>query len=354
LEEALATPSISEELELRARVEIVLLDIQVGQHSDELDEAALARLGARIDASSDRQTVAYWRMALGSIHELEGRSGAAAAEFAQALALAEAADLPRIRGDALARVLLNELLGATPVADILARCEQVIAASTEPHVLASTLDSYALALTMAGRLDEAARAEERAIGIVNELDARLDEALYRAQTVTVTGALAGLLEAARAEGERGCTTLLELEAHGWLSTAACILGEICLATADLDAAERWLGTADQVSTSSDVDARVRALVLRARLLSYRAQPEAAAPFIREAHQLVDGGELLYLRGVVAAAEACIARAASDEATAQMLFEAAAQLHARKGDVAREQRARSLSADPRGGRATALV
>ena len=223
---------------------------------------------------------------------------------------------------------------------------------------ASTLDTYALLLAMADRTQEAIQSEERALAIATDRNDRLGEGLFRGQTLAVVHSLSGDLNAAYTEARRGCELLLGLEAQAWLSSAACVLGEIELARGNAAQAEHWLALAESSSVATDFDARTRAAVLKARLRVIAGALDEAQTVIGATVKLVDGTELLYLQGIVAAADACVAAAAGDAPMALRRLAEAAQTHDRKGDVARSRRATELAAalatDPQSWRSFALV
>ena len=358
LDSALGSAGRSEIVDLRVQIELLLIDIQTAQLDSQGAASRIADLRALAEATNDDHVIALLGMAEGAVAELEGRNSDAARAFSSALEKAQRSDLGRLRGEALAKLLLNELLGTTPVELVLRRCEQILAQQPEPNVMASTLDTYALLLGMADRTHEAIQHEERALGIVADLDDRLDEGLYRGQTLGVLHALAADLDTAYEEARLGCELLLNLEAQAWLSSAACVLGEIELARGNIAEAERWLSVAESSSVATDFDARTRAAVLKARLAIISGHEEEARTLIGATVKLVEGTELLYLHGIVAAADACVAAATGDAAIALLHLAEAARIHDRKGDVARSRRARELAerlaTDPNAWRSVALV
>jgi len=347
-----------EVVELRARIELLLIDLQTAPQAGQDTIGRIAELRAAAEAAKNEQVIALSRMAEGAVEELEGRNSAAARAFSAALEMAERHDLGRLRMEALSGLLLNELLGATAVSAAVTRCEQVLEQSNEPHVLAATLDTYALLLGMSDRTHDAIAAEERALRIAADLDDRLHEGLYRGQTLAVVYALAGDLERAQVEARRGCELLLNLEAQAWLSSAACVLVEIEISRGNLQEADRWLSVAEASSVATDIDARTRAAVSRSRLALIGGEPEVARALIGVAAKSVEGTELLYLQGIVAAAEASVAAATGDRPLALRRLAEAAQIHDLKGDAARSRRARELAdrlaTDAQAWRTVALV
>ncbi len=358
LASVLSSAGRSEAIELRARIEVLLIGLQTAQLDSQGAALQIKDLRARTEATQDDHVIALLDMAEGAVAELEGRNSDAAQAFSSALEKAARGDLGRLRGEALSRLLLNELLGTTPVQLVLGRCEQVLGQPNEPNVTASTLDTYALLLAMADRSQEAIQHEERALSIAADLDDRLAEGLYRGQTLAVVHALSGDLDAAYAEAQLGCDLLLSLEAQAWLSSAACVLGEIELARGNTARAEHWLTVAETSSVATDFDARTRAAVLKSRLAVISGHADEARTLIGATVKLVDGTELLYLHGIVAAADACVAAATGDTPIAVARLAEAAQIHDRKGDVARSRRATELAAqlttDPQAWRTVALV
>jgi tetratricopeptide (TPR) repeat protein len=297
-------------------------------------------------AASDDYGLSLSYMAEGAIEELEGRNASAADAFANALEYARHAGDRRAEAESVGRLLLNIILGETPVPTGIDRCEQLLTEwADQPRVLASMMDSYALLLAMAGRSTDALAAARQALTIVTELDDGLNEGLYRGQTLGVLLALAGDLPGAATEATRGCDLLITFGARAWLASAACVAGEAELAQGHVELAERWLNESNESSLASDIDAHARSAALGARLAVHHGDLAQAEHLIVAARDLVDGTELLYLRGIVAAATGCVRWAAGDTQGAVEFMREAAALHDQKGDVARARRARLLEDEP---------
>jgi class 3 adenylate cyclase/tetratricopeptide (TPR) repeat protein len=331
----------------RADVETVLLDF-LNPTAGWVERARemLPEAGRLLKESHDAEGLASQRMAEGTIHELEGRNGAAAEAFADALALARAAENHRLQHDATARVLLNVVLGETPVSIGLERCEEVLAEwGDQPRVMLIALDSYASLLGLAGRFDEGIEAERGALAIAADLNDRVNEGLLRSQGLAMILALRGDLREAAEEGHIGCKLLEQLGAHSWLATSASLLGEILLATGDVEGARHWLSVAERATVSEDIDAVTRGLVLRARLAVVDREADAGFTYAHRAMSAVEGSELLYLRGIASAGIANVLWSMNRTEEARELYLQAIALHERKGAIGRADRVRQMMEMP---------
>ena len=336
---------------IMALVDVLTADTGLLEH----DKPQLAAIRANLEAAADEYGLALSYMAEGEIDEFEGRNGAAANAYANALDHAQRAGDRRVRAEATSRIKDNLIFGATPVRVVIDRIEQAFGDWVDqPLVTASLLEGYAQALAMDGRLDEALEAIRRGLSIVVELDDGLRHGSYRSHTLGAILALRGDVTGGGDEAVKGCELLLGLGAHAWLATAACVAGECQLAAGQLDFARHWLNQAVKHSLATDIDAQARAAALRARLQAAAGKMDEAGQTIDTAAEAVGQTELLYLRGIIATAGGVVARLAGRGSEAQRQWAEAIELHERKGDVTRARRAEEIRDDPDAATHIALV
>jgi ATP/maltotriose-dependent transcriptional regulator MalT len=245
--------------------------------------------------------------------------------------------------DALSWLASSAHIGPIPVADAIARCEE-IRAQLGGHLRsqALVLDHLAALRAMRGEFEVARRllAERRAI--LAELGATTmhsavshDEALV----ALAAGDLAGAEAVLRAGYER----LTQMGERALLATTAAMLAHVTYEQGRLDEAWTLTQIAEEAAPADDLSAQITWRAVRGQLLARRGALPEADRTSRDAVELAERTDWLSDHGDALVARARVLQMAGDEEGAASCLSEATALYARKGNTVAAQRARALLA-----------
>ena len=198
--------------------------------------------------------------------------------------LARRAGNARTAAEALTWLGAGILFGPIPVADGLARCQEFLAEADGPlaeaHALIPSIWLYALA----GRIDDARAAGERAAAIFADLGLG-----YWVQSVALPRAWAERFVDERTREEellRGAVVFLQSIGDAlFLSTYAAELALTLAETGRVDEALELADLSKEISAPTDVESQIAWRLARAAALATRSQLDEAEQLAREAVEL---------------------------------------------------------------------
>ena len=223
------------------------------------------------------------------------RTEAAAGAWEQAAAYAMRGGADHERADILVWIASSLVYGPTPVADGIARCEE-IALQVEGHLVAhaSTLPKLAALHAMEGRFDLARTLLARSSSAFDELGLWLNSA------VSHQAALVELLAGNDAEAERslrvGYLALEQMGDKSLLSTTAAYLARAILAQGRDEEAARYAAQTDELAAAADVSTQAIWRGVQARVLAKRGRIEDAERLARSAVSVLDDSDYLNTKG----------------------------------------------------------
>jgi tetratricopeptide (TPR) repeat protein len=235
-------------------------------------------------------------------------------------------------------------VGPTPVADGLARSEELLAGAPGPHATASIETGLAALRAMAGDLDEARATIRTARATMHELGLALhaDAASF---VETQVERHAGDLEAAERVLREADASLAALGDVAYRSQGVAVLAGVL---ADLGRLDEALAAAEQASRMDVVPmARAYWRAGRSRALARLGAQDEAAALAREAAVLLADTDALHVRAELLESLAeVVGGAEGDEALAEALdlyeqkgcLVCAARLRERAGPLEKEARA----------------
>jgi gamma-glutamyltranspeptidase len=283
-----------------------------------------------------------WRLRA-LVHWIEARSADADAAWERSVAHAQSAADERGWSDALSWLASSAHIGPTPVADAIARCDEIrdqLRGHLRSHAL--VLDHLAALRAMRGEFEIARRllAERRAI--MAELGAATihsavshDEALV----ALAAGDLAGAEVVLRAGYER----LTEMGERALLATTAAMLAHVSYEQGRLDEAWDLTQTAEEAAAADDLSAQIAWRAVRSQLLARRGELREADRMSRDAVELAERTDWLCDHGDTLVARARVLQMAGDEEGAASCLSEATALYAQKGNTVAAQQARALLA-----------
>jgi tetratricopeptide (TPR) repeat protein len=348
LEEALA--GATERGDERLAAEAALVKLHVSRYADKLDRwtATMHDEGMRairiFEELGDHAGLARaWRLIMNA--QGVAYQFGAAAEAAQ-----RAAEEARLAGDsrqetrAASGYAMAALYGPTPVAEAIARCEEVLAQSPgDKRLEGLTLCLLAPLRAMQGDFEQARELYSRGRKILEEIGGTMIAAstTFNASDVeTLAGDLAAAEEVLRRDYE-----LLERLGEKYLRpTVAAYLGQVLSKQGRYDEAERFVDIAADVAAADDVVSQALWRSVRANVLAHGERFDEAVALAREAV-----GLLRETDGLSAQADALLALAevlgrAGDQGAAEQVVREALALYEQKGNAIAAAAARDVLTD----------
>jgi predicted ATPase/class 3 adenylate cyclase len=308
LEDAVATAELAGEPTLAANARLVrqfvrLLAGHTDGWTDEATQAAEEAIALCERETDDVGLARAWRV-LAWINGTACRYGAAADALERAVEHARLASDIRQERRASTQYALAALFGPTPVAEGIARCEEVAAhvvgdRQAEGAVLAVLGQFEALR----GDFERARELGRRALGEFEELGLGVDAAM----AALVLGRIELLAnDPAAAEGalRPGYESLAAVGERYLLPTIAGVLAEAVFAQGRFDEAEALTREIEETAADDDVDAQSRWRLVRAGVHAWRGEPETAEALARQAVRLLEPTDAAINR---VTAFACLAR-----------------------------------------------
>ena len=274
-----------------------------------------------------------------------GRVAAADAAWSDAAGLARRAADERELFAILGWRATAAVLGPTPVAEAVARCEQVRAAvATSPVAVAWAVNALALLYALQGRFELA----EQALGEANET---LDQLASLHSSVSHIEGLVWLLadEPARAERplRRGAEALSLMTNRGLLATTNAMLAQAVYAQDRRAEADALCLAAAADAPPDDTVTQVIWRGVKAKLLAGEGRASEAESIAREAVAMVEPTDLLSLRGDAMLELAEVLRTSGRADDASGAVQDALSLYERKGNAVGAVRARAQLSQTRG-------
>jgi tetratricopeptide (TPR) repeat protein len=283
-----------------------------------------------------------WRLIMNA-HGVAYQFGAAAEAAQQAAEQARLAGDSRQETRAASGYAMAALYGPTPVAEAIARCEEVLAQSPgDKRLEGLTLCLLAPLRAMQGDFEEARELYARGRKILEEIGGTLIAAstTFNASDVeTLAGDLAAAEEVLRRDYE-----LLERLGEKYLRpTVAAYLGQVLSKQGRYDEAERFVDVAADVAAADDIVSQALWRSVRANVLAHGERFDEAVALAREAV-----GLLRETDGLSGQADALLALAevlgrAGDRGAAEQVVREALALYEQKGNEVAARAARAALA-----------
>jgi class 3 adenylate cyclase/tetratricopeptide (TPR) repeat protein/DNA-binding winged helix-turn-helix (wHTH) protein len=229
------------------------------------------------------------------LHWIEAHADAAAGAWEQAASYALRAGAEHERTEILRWVALSLVLGPTPVADAIRRCEAIQSeVSANPAAAADVLQSLAALHAMEGRFDQARDLLAISSAVFEELGLTLTSLAGhdRAWIELVAGDPVAAEQSLRA----GYSTLEEMGETNLLSTSAAYLAQALLAQQRDEEAEQFARVSDELATADDLLTQILWRGVRARTLAGRGRLEEAEEVARQAVALAERTDFINHRG----------------------------------------------------------
>jgi class 3 adenylate cyclase/DNA-binding SARP family transcriptional activator len=279
-----------------------------------------------LERAGDELGVAKALWLASDAHVAACRWGARAEALERALEHARRAPDARDEPTMLTALLAQALAyGPAPVADVIARCEELLAGAGGDRPLRAALQStLALARAMHGDIEEARALYADAVATYEELGLRLRR-LSRALVGAQVESLAGDLDAAERELRLAYDALQASGERGLSAAVAAFLADLVCARGRDDEAEALAASIE--AADHDVVPQVLLRSVRARVLARAGARAEAESLAREAEALAAATDFADLRAGVLLT---LAEVADDP---RPHLEAARAVYAAKGNVA---------------------
>jgi tetratricopeptide (TPR) repeat protein len=262
----------------------------------------------------------------------------------RALAYAEPDNLRAERAESIGWLMMSANFGPLPVEEGIVRCRQFHDEAVDDAFIRGNA-CVELGALEAMRGDFALARElvneglETIVGLGFSLRAAMSsqEAFY-------VEMLVGDLGAAERIGREAYATLERMGERGYLSSMAALLAHALSGLGELDEAERFSRTSEDVAASDDAFSQVLWRTGRAKIRARRGELAEAEALAREAVAVAERTDLLNTRGDTLADLGEIVALAGRPADAVAAFEQAAELFERKGNRASLERVRLAVAE----------
>lgn len=276
------------------------------------------------------------------VHWSRARYGSSAAALDRALEHARRAGAAREESECLGQLVGCGVNGATPVDDVIALAEDVLARSAGPVAEARAFRGLAACRAMQGRFEEARDLVRRSRRMLNELGLHL-RAAFTSEAAGFVEMLAGDAPAAEAEFRGGLESAEELGELGYRATAAGLLSQAILAQGRLDEADALAGTAEKATAADDLTTQILWRGVRGRVLSARGEHAEAGALAHEAASIAAETDDVNMRADTLMDLARVLLAAGRAREAATEAARALGLYEGKGNVVAAERTRSLLA-----------
>ena len=325
---------------LRLRIQ---LQTQVSLALDELVQSAEQTIGELEDLGDEQGLGEAWSV-LAWMSWLRCRAGATAQSLERALVYAQGAgDEPTVAQSLNLRIG-TWLFGPTPVAEAIARCEQVLARPhTQRRIEASANGALAGLQAMLGRFEEARALLEQGHAILDELGLRVASAVA-AEIGGMVELLAGEPAAAEERLRAGIALLEPMGETSGVSTLTAILAEACYQQGRPDEVLELSARSARLAPDDDFSTQVQWRGPQAKVLAARGRFAEAEALASEAVSLAAESDFLNLRGNALLALAEVLRVGGRLAEARSAAEEARALFEQKGNIVSSAGAQKLLAE----------
>ena len=265
------------------------------------------------------------------LYWIEAQADAAGRAWEQAAAYAQRAGAEHERTEILRWVALSLVLGPTPVADGIRRCEAIRReVSGNPAAAADVLQALAALHAMEGRFDHARDLLAVSTAAFEELGLTLTT--VAAHDRALVDLLAGDPVAAEECLRVGYSTLEKMGETNLLSTSAAYLAQALLAQGRDHEAERFARLSDELATADDLLTQILWRGVLARTLAGRDRLDEAAGLARQAVELAERTDFISHKGDALVDFAVVIRRAGHLQQARAALEDALRLYQQKGNT----------------------
>jgi class 3 adenylate cyclase/tetratricopeptide (TPR) repeat protein len=224
-----------------------------------------------------------------------GQYEAATVSSDMMVAHARRAGSERLAGQAAPAVAYLMVHGATPVADGIRGCDELLdSIRGNRRTEAVVLGALAQLKAMDGQFDEARAICERVRGILIELQARIDANSTSIEASRVE-MRAGDLAAAEAMLRRDDEALAALDEQYFRSSISGILANVLALRGSFAEAERYAALAESLADDEDIEAQIAWRTARAKVLANTGMREEAIALAEQAVSLAAEGEDVQVR-----------------------------------------------------------
>jgi tetratricopeptide (TPR) repeat protein len=262
---------------------------------------------------------------------IAGRWGARAEALERALAHARLVRGSRESLNIVALLAQALEYGTTPVRDAIRRCSALRAeAGGDRTVDAAIMSTLAALNAMEGRFDEARRLYADSNALHEELGLHYRRAGRRLVGATIES-LAGNMDAAIAELQRGYDALEQMGERGTRSTVAAFLAHALAEQSRFAEAEEYALISEQTGALADTVTQAVWRCARARVVAHAGDDEDAERLAREAVELAEATDFLDLHARTALTLANVLRGRGRNGEAAALVDDARRAYERKGN-----------------------
>jgi tetratricopeptide (TPR) repeat protein len=229
--------------------------------------------------------------------------------------------------------------GPLPVEEGIARCRRFHdEAVDDPFIRGNALVEQGALEAMRGDFPLARQLVAEGLETIAGLGFALRAAMSSQEAFYVE-MLAGDLEAAERIARDAVATLERMGERGYLSSAAALLAHALADRGELDEAERFSRTSEDAAAADDAFSQVLWRSARAKIRSRQGALEEAEVLAREAVAVAERTDLLNTHGDTLADLGDVVARADRPAEATAVFEQAAEIFGRKGNLASFERVR---------------
>jgi DNA-binding SARP family transcriptional activator len=336
---AIATAAGDERLAARARVQRLLLELQVdiGRAQPEVARA-LPELLAVFERDGDEVGLCQaWRLRA-AVHWIQASSAEAEDAWRQAAVHARRAGDERQLTEVLGWLASAALWGPTPAPEGIGRCERYLEeVGSHQTGEAVILNHLAGLYAMQDRATEARALLARGMAAFEELGVTMTSSVtHPASFVAMLGGDAATAEAHLRRDYQGLEAMGE---KGYLATTAAFLAQAIAAQGRHDEAERFIAVSREMAGGEDLSAQMVWQGLQARILTGQGRFEEAERLARAAVALAERTDFLNQHGDALLELAGLLAEAGRASEAVAAVRAALGLYERKGNLVAAARAR---------------
>jgi class 3 adenylate cyclase/DNA-binding winged helix-turn-helix (wHTH) protein len=273
------------------------------------------------------------------LYWIEAQADAAARAWEQGAAYAKRAGAEHERTEILRWVAVSLVLGPTPVADAIRRCEGIERDVTcNPAATADVQQSLAALHAMEGRFDHARELIDSSSAVFEDLGLTLTTVAGHDRALVEL--LAGDPVAAEQSLRAGFSTLEQMGESNLLATSAAYLAQALLAQRRDEEAERFARLSDELATADDLLTQVLWRGVLARTLVGRDSLEEAEEIARDAVALSERTDFITHKGDALVDLAIVMSQAGHPEQARVALADGLRLYRQKGNSAAAGKARA--------------
>ncbi|HSC92841.1 MAG TPA: adenylate/guanylate cyclase domain-containing protein [Gaiellaceae bacterium] len=286
-------------------------------------------------AFDDRRLARTWRLAMFA-YGVSYRFADAVVAGQRAATHARRVHDGRLEAVAASTSAMAALYGPTPVDEAIALCEQALEqTSTNRKVHGFVTLLKAPLHAMLGDFDTGRALYRDASAALHESGARIYAARASLES-SIVELLAGDPEAAARELRRDYDALDEMDERYLRPTVAAQLAQVLCVLGRIDEAQRFVAVAQELAAADDLESQALWRSAAAMVLVKQGPPEAAVEVAGAAVELLGRTDALVRIGEALEVQGDALLASGLDADARVVFERAASLYARKGNVVGER------------------